>query len=177
MNIFHVNNRGGPLCFFSQGGRMDYPACNTKSDSPEKKPRSCPVLHKAICIAYSSIKSLVYINHRGECDWVMIYRCDIFKVQWRFHDFWHFFWSSITFHDFSRKFHFSGSFSDPVGTLFQNRLVSQMRPPLAACREPTGKLWQLCKVLCVFEHKTPFLLTRAPFTCIVVFWHISYMPP
>ena len=32
-----------------------------------------------------------------------------------------------------------------------NRLVSQMRAPLAACREPAGKLWQLCKVLYVFS--------------------------
>ena len=32
----------------------------------------------------------------------------------------------------------------------QNRLVSQMQAPLAACREPAGKLWQLCKVLYVF---------------------------
>ena len=31
-----------------------------------------------------------------------------------------------------------------------NRLVSQMRAPLEACREPAGKLWQLCKVLYVF---------------------------
>ena len=28
-----------------------------------------------------------------------------------------------------------------------NRVVSQMLAPLAACREPAGKLWQLCKVL------------------------------
>ena len=34
-----------------------------------------------------------------------------------------------------------------------NRLVSQMRTPLATCREPAGKLWQLCKVLHVFEYK------------------------
>ena len=32
----------------------------------------------------------------------------------------------------------------------ENRLVSQMRAPLAACREPAGKLWQLYKVLHVF---------------------------
>ena len=31
-----------------------------------------------------------------------------------------------------------------------NRLVSQMRAPLAPCRKPAGKLWQLCKVLYVF---------------------------
>ena len=34
-----------------------------------------------------------------------------------------------------------------------NRPISQMRAPLAACREPAGKLWQLCNVLYVFEHK------------------------
>ena len=34
------------------------------------------------------------------------------------------------------------------------RLVSQMQVSLAACREPAGKLWQLCKVLYGFEHKT-----------------------
>ena len=28
-----------------------------------------------------------------------------------------------------------------------------MGAPLAACREPAGKLLQLCKVLYVFEHK------------------------
>ena len=58
-----------------------------------------------------------------------------------------------------------------------NRLVSQMRAPLAACREPAGKLWQLCKVLYVFEDKTQYLLIHAPFTRIVVFWHISNVPP
>ena len=36
-----------------------------------------------------------------------------------------------------------------------------------------GKLWQLCKVLYVFEHKTQYLLIHAPFTRIVVFWHIG----
>ena len=39
----------------------------------------------------------------------------------------------------------------------KNRLVSQMRAPLAACREPAGKLWQLCKVWYVFEHKMQFI--------------------
>ena len=57
-----------------------------------------------------------------------------------------------------------------------NRLVSQMQVPLAACRQPAGKLWQLCKVLYVFEHKMRYLLIHAPFTPIVVFWHISNMP-
>ena len=57
-----------------------------------------------------------------------------------------------------------------------NRLVSQMRASLAACREPAGKLWQLCKVLYVFEHKTQYFLIHAPFIRIVVFWHIGNVP-
>ena len=57
------------------------------------------------------------------------------------------------------------------------RLVSQMQAPLAACREPAGKLWQLCKVLYVSEHKTKYLLIHVPFTRIVVFRHIGYVPP
>ena len=61
--------------------------------------------------------------------------------------------------------------------LFPNRLVSQMWAPLAACREPAGKLWQLCKVLYVFEHKTQYLLIHAPFTRIVVFCQIGNVPP
>ena len=52
-----------------------------------------------------------------------------------------------------------------------------MRVPLAACREPVGKLGQLCKVLYVFEHKTQYLLIHAPFTRIVVFWHIGNVTP
>ena len=52
-----------------------------------------------------------------------------------------------------------------------------MRVPLAAWREPAGKLWQLCKVLYVFEHKTQYRLIHAPFTRIVVFWHNGNVPP
>ena len=52
-----------------------------------------------------------------------------------------------------------------------------MPAPLAACREPAGKLWQLRKVLYVFEHKTQHLLIHAPFTRIVLFWHIGNVPP
>ena len=75
----------------------------------------------------------------------------------------------------------SGNGLMPSGTRPQwvmvnsNRLVSQMRVPLAACREPAGKLWQLCKVLYVFEHKMHYFLIHAPFTCTVVFWHVSIM--
>ena len=51
-----------------------------------------------------------------------------------------------------------------------------MRAPLVACRQPAGKLWQLCKVLYVFEHKTQYILIHALFTRIVVFWHIGNVP-
>ena len=34
-----------------------------------------------------------------------------------------------------------------------------MRMNGAACREPAEKLWQLCKVLYVFEHKTQYFLS------------------
>ena len=64
-----------------------------------------------------------------------------------------------------------------VQVMDPNRLVSQMRVPLVACREPEGKLWQLCKVLYVFEHKAQYILIHAPFTRIVVFWHISNIYP
>ena len=53
-----------------------------------------------------------------------------------------------------------------------------MRAPLAAFREPARKLWQLCKVLYVFEHKTQYtqyLLIHAPFIHITV--HIGNVPP
>ena len=54
----------------------------------------------------------------------------------------------------------------------RKRFISQMLAPLAACQEPAGKLWQLCKVLYVFEHKAQYILIHTPFTRIVVFWHI-----
>ena len=52
-----------------------------------------------------------------------------------------------------------------------------MQPPLAACREPAGKLWQLWDVLYVFEHKTQYLLIHAPFTRNVACGHIDNVPP
>ena len=52
-----------------------------------------------------------------------------------------------------------------------------MRAPLPACREPAGKLWQLCKVLYAFENKTQYLLIHAPYTRIVAFWHTGKIPP
>ena len=44
-----------------------------------------------------------------------------------------------------------------------------MRAALVACREPAGKVWQLCKVLYAFEHKVQYILIHAPFNRIVVF--------
>ena len=52
-----------------------------------------------------------------------------------------------------------------------------MRATLAASREPAGKLWQLRKVLYVFEQKTQYLLTRAQFTRIVIVWNTGNVPP
>ena len=43
--------------------------------------------------------------------------------------------------------------------------------PQAACREPAGS-YDKTTAIC-FVHKTQYLLIRAPYTCIVVFWHIS----
>ena len=60
---------------------------------------------------------------------------------------------------------------------WSNTLVSQMRAPLAACREPAGKLWQLYNRLHVFEHKKQYLLIHALFTRIVVFYQIGNVPP
>ena len=40
----------------------------------------------------------------------------------------------------------------------------------AACREPAGKLWQLCKVLYVFEHKTQYLLIMLHLPAL---WHFD----
>ena len=52
-----------------------------------------------------------------------------------------------------------------------------MRATQAASREPAGKLWQLCKVLYVFEQNKRQLLIHAQFTRIVIFWHIGNVPP
>ena len=50
--------------------------------------------------------------------------------------------------------------------------VSQMRDPLEDCREPAWSYNRLLDVLYVFEHKTQYLLIHAPYTRIVIFWHI-----
>ena len=46
--------------------------------------------------------------------------------------------------------HWDWTVFDLQAQKYLNRLVSQMRAPLAACRELAGKLWQLCKVLYVY---------------------------
>ena len=48
-----------------------------------------------------------------------------------------------------------------------------MRALLAACRKPAGSYNLLPNMLYAFEHKTQDLLIHAPYTRIVVFWHIS----
>ena len=55
--------------------------------------------------------------------------------------------------------------------------VSQMQVPLTACREIALDYNTLPKLLYVFEHKTWYVLIHAPYTRIVVFWHISNIPP
>ena len=49
--------------------------------------------------------------------------------------------------------------------------------PLAAYREPAGSYIRLLKLLYVFERKMQYLLIYATYTRIVVFWHISNIPP
>ena len=46
-----------------------------------------------------------------------------------------------------------------------------------ACREPAGSYDNATRTAICFEHKTQYLLIRAPYTRIVVFWHISTIPP
>ena len=47
----------------------------------------------------------------------------------------------------------------------------------AACREPAGSYDKTTRTAICFEHKRQYLLIHAPYTCIVVFWHISNIPP
>ena len=52
-----------------------------------------------------------------------------------------------------------------------------MQAPLVACRELALDYNTLPKLLYVFEHKTWNVLIHAPYTRIVVFLHISNIPP
>ena len=47
----------------------------------------------------------------------------------------------------------------------------------AACRESAGSYDKTTRIAICFEHKTQYLLIRAPYTRIVVFCHISNIPP
>ena len=47
----------------------------------------------------------------------------------------------------------------------------------AACREPAGSYDKTTRTAICFEHKTQYLLIHAPYTRIVVFWHISNISP
>ena len=58
-----------------------------------------------------------------------------------------------------------------------NRRVSQMRAPIADCREPAGSYNRQPEVLDVFEHKTQYPLIYAPYTHIVVYAAWVDMPP
>ena len=49
--------------------------------------------------------------------------------------------------------------------------------PKAACREPAGSYDKTTRTAICVEHKTQYLLIRAPYTRIVVFRHISNVPP
>ena len=61
-----------------------------------------------------------------------------------------------------------------------SRLIDQSHRygrPQAACREPAKSYDKTTPTVICFEHKTQYLLIRAPYTRIVVFWHISNIPP
>ena len=51
------------------------------------------------------------------------------------------------------------------------------RRPQAACHEQAGSYDKTTRTAICFEHKTQYILIRAPYTRIVVFWHISKIPP
>ena len=47
----------------------------------------------------------------------------------------------------------------------------------AVCREPAGSYDKTTRTAICFEHKTQYILIRAPYARIVIFWHISNIPP
>ena len=47
----------------------------------------------------------------------------------------------------------------------------------AACRDPAGSYDKTTRTAICFEHKTQYLLISALYACIVIFWHISNIPP
>ena len=46
----------------------------------------------------------------------------------------------------------------------------------AACREPAGSYDKTTRTAICFEHKMQYLLIRAPYARIMIFWHISNIP-
>ena len=51
-----------------------------------------------------------------------------------------------------------------------------MGAPLVARREPVGNYRRPLELPYVFEQKTQYILIHAPYTRLVVFWHISNIP-
>ena len=47
----------------------------------------------------------------------------------------------------------------------------------AACREPVGSYDKTTQTAICFDHKAQYILICAPYTHIVVFWHIRNIPP
>ena len=56
----------------------------------------------------------------------------------------------------------------------QSHRYGRPQPP---CREPAGSYDKTTRTAICFEHKTQYILIHAPYTRIVVFWHISNIPP
>ena len=59
----------------------------------------------------------------------------------------------------------------------QSHRYGRHRHDRAACRDPVGSYDKTTRTAICFEHKAQYLLIRAPYTRIVVFWHISNIPP
>ena len=66
---------------------------------------------------------------------------------------------------------------------FAAKLVIQLdqshsyRHHQVACRKPVGSYDKTTRTAICFEHRTRYILIRAPYTRIVVFWHISNITP
>ena len=74
----------------------------------------------------------------------------------------------------SMEFHWSRKTSMGFHGIDQSHRYGR---PQAACREPAGSYDKTTRTARCFEHKTQYLLIGAPYNRIVVFWHISNIPP